>query len=251
MDTPQYRPDPAKPFRLRAVTARLKSILLDAESKQIWVRAQLVVKRVSANGYLHGELVDIDEYGRTVAKMNVVIWRDELVRIKQKLAADGQPDALSGNSEICALCAVRFNEVHGLQLQVFDVDPTFGESHIERNRHRILARLKAEGLLETNKSSKLPKGPLKIGLVTSKHSAAHADFSKTLRASPYAFKVLLAAASMQGQGTSAEVVAAINSLIQSRVDVIRLVRGGGSPIDLAWFDVTRARICRLLRMGTG
>jgi len=165
-----------------------------------------------------------------------VIWRAEYERIKQNLSDGGQPEALTGNGEICALCAVRFHEVYGLQLQIFDVDPNFGESHIERNRHRILQKLKAEGLLERNKATTLPLAPLRIGLVTSANTAAYADFTKTLDGSPFAFKILLAASTMQGQGTSAEVVAAVNRLIQSQVDVICLVRGGGSPLDLAWFD---------------
>jgi exodeoxyribonuclease VII large subunit len=224
-------------FRLRAITGRLKSILLDATQKQFWVRAQLVPDKVNRmRGHFYGELADIDEDGRTVAKMRAVIWRGEYERIKQKLADDGQPDALNGNREICALCAVRFHEVYGLQLQVFDVDPNFGESHIERNRYRILQKLRAEGLLERNKTTTLVRASLRIGLVTSANTAAYADFTKTLGGSPYAFKILLAASAMQGQMTSAEVVAAISSLIQAQVDVICLVRGGGSPLDLAWFD---------------
>src|SRR6202040_2494789 len=138
MGLPQCTPEQVKIFPLRAITARLKSILLDATNKQFWVRAQLVPDKVNrTSGHFYGELVDIDEDGRTVAKMKIVIWRAEYERIKQKLSDGGQPEALIGNREICALCAVRFHEVYGLQLQIFDVDSNFGESHIERNRYRI------------------------------------------------------------------------------------------------------------------
>ena len=49
---------------------------------------------------------------------------------------------------------------------------------------------------------------------------------------------------MQGRETTREVVAAIKVLIASKVDVICLVRGGGSPLDLAWFD--SEAICRAI-----
>ena len=41
---------------------------------------------------------------------------------------------------------------------------------------------------------------------------------------------------MQGRASAVEVVNAIRTLANSRVEVICLVRGGGSPLDLAWFD---------------
>src|SRR5262249_19720750 len=98
------------------------------------------------------------------------------------------------------------------------------------------ANPQGEGLLERNKATKVLRAPLRIGLITSANTAAYADFTKTLVGSPYGFEIFLAAASMQGQTTSAEVNAAIHKLIQTQVDLICLVRGGGSALDLAWFD---------------
>ncbi len=131
----QNTPAQPKAHRLRSVTAGLKALLLDATKKSFWVRAQLVSDKVNRyGGHFYGELMDIDDNGQTLAKMRVVIWRAEYQKIRQKLLDDGQPDALDGNREICVQCAVRFHEVYGLQLQIFDVDPAFGESHIDRNR---------------------------------------------------------------------------------------------------------------------
>jgi exodeoxyribonuclease VII large subunit len=234
---PHDTPAQPKIHRLRSVTARLKTLLLDATKKTFWVRAQLVSDKGNRQGgHFYGELVDIDDNGQTLAKMRVVIWRAEYQKIRQKLLDDGQPDALNGNREICVYCAVRFHEVYGLQLQVFDVDPTFGESHIDRNRRQILEKLQREGLLDKNKATVLVAAPLRIGLITSANSAACADFTKTLGASPFSFKTLLVAAAMRGQASEGEVVAAIRTLVASRVEVICPVRGGGSPLDLACFD---------------
>ena len=233
--TSQITPGPIKIHRLRSVTERLKNILLESTKKTFWVRAQLV-SGGSKGGHFYGELVDIGDRGETVAKMRVMIWRAEYEKIRQKLIDDGQPDTLHGNREICALCSLRFHEVHGLQLQILDVDPTFGESHINRNRRQILEKLQRDGLLDKNKATVLATAPLRIGLITSANSAAYADFTTTLGMSPFSFKVSLVPTTMQGQATAGEVIAAIKTLIRSQVEVICLVRGGGSPVDLAWFD---------------
>src|SRR4051794_29276232 len=86
---------PKKIFRLRAVTARLKAILLESTDKVFWVQAQLVPgKAHQRGGHFYGEFVEVDPAGKQVAKIRVVIWRAEYEKIRVKLLADGQADAL-------------------------------------------------------------------------------------------------------------------------------------------------------------
>lgn len=238
-----HSPQPASPpkiFPLRAVTARIKAILLEATTRRFWVRAHLVSKQAGfRSGHFYCELVETDGGGRQVAKISAVIWKSSFDVINRKLQAAGAEDALKGNKEICAYCSIEYHDVHGLKLQIHDVDPTFGEAQIDRNRRLILERLKAEQLLVRNKALKLPAAVLRIGLITSQDSAAFSDFTKTLSASPFAFKVILATASMQGERLEEQVLAALQALIRLGVEAICLVRGGGSQVDLAWFDNER------------
>ena len=228
---------PPKVYRLRAVTGRIGQIILEATGKQFWVQAHLVVNKGGAKaGHFYCELVDLDDAGRQVARMRAVAWKSQYDAICRKLKEAGLADALAGNQEICALCSVSFHEVHGLSLQIHDVDPNFGEAQIDRNRRLILETLKQEDLLERNKQTALPAAALRIGLVTTANSAAYNDFQKTLAGSPFAFRVFLAPAAMQGERAAEQVSAAIQRLITQGVDVICIVRGGGSQLDLAWFD---------------
>jgi exodeoxyribonuclease VII large subunit len=228
---------PPKIFRLRAVTARINDIILDVTTKRFWVQAHLVVSKGGArSGHFYCELVDNDENGAPIARMQAVIWRSQLDSIRNKLRDAGDPDVLAGNREICALCSVSYHAVYGLKLQIHDVDPSFGEAQIDRNRRLILEQLKNEGILSKNKLTNLPAAALRIGLITAEKSAAYNDFANTLRASPFSFKVIAAFASMQGENMERQVLAAFHSLIGLHVDVICIVRGGGSQLDLAWFD---------------
>lgn len=234
---------PAQPpriYKLRSVTARIKEILLETTTKRFWVQAHLVSKQAGfGSGHFYGDLVEMDDRGRQVSKMGAVIWKSTLDVINRKLQREGHGDVLRGNKEICALCSVEFHEVHGLKLQIHDIDQTFGEAQIDRTRRVILERLTAEGLLHRNKSVALAAATLRIGLITADGSAALSDFTKTLSTSPFAFKVIFAPANMQGERLEQDVLGSLRSLAQLGVDVICIVRGGGSQIDLAWFDNER------------
>lgn len=215
----------------------MKELLLDFSYQKYWVRAQLLIDRGGLKGgHFYCELLDVDQKGTQTAKMRAVIWRAEYQRIIKKLQQLGVNDILKNNSEVCVLCSVRFHDVYGLSLNIFDIDPTFGEAQIDRNRRMILEKLLAEGILGKNAEKSIRVDLLKIGLVTSKDSAAYNDFIRTLTHSPYSFKIVIAHSTMQGENTAAEVTAAINLLIRANVDVICIIRGGGSQTDLAWFD---------------
>jgi exodeoxyribonuclease VII large subunit len=233
---PDALSQPPRIFRLAAVTGRIRDLLLEVSAKRFWVRAQLVARSAARSGHFYGELLDVDEGGQTVAKLNAVIWRSSLTEIRRTLEQAGATELLEGNREICVLCSVIYHEVHGLSLQIHEVDPTFGEAHIDRNRRLILERLSAEELLDLNGRLPVPAAPLTIGLITAAGSAAANDFLRTIAESPYSFRVILASAAMQGERLEADVLQALDDLSQLPLDLVAIVRGGGSQVDLAWFD---------------
>ena len=106
------------------------------------------------------------------------------------------------------------------------------------------ARLEAEGLFDPARKRPLPAMPRAVGLVTSMGAAALHDVVTALRRRVPHIPVILAPAAVQGAGAPAEIVRALQSLyaLEPAVDVILLVRGGGSIEDLwAFNDETLAR----------
>jgi exodeoxyribonuclease VII large subunit len=104
------------------------------------------------------------------------------------------------------------------------------------NRERLLKTLAADGLLRANAARPLPPVPLRVGLVTSHDTAAYHDFVHELEVSGYAWQVCLADVRVQGSGAPKRLVWALRALARQRVDVVVIVRGGGSRSDLAPFD---------------
>ncbi len=119
---------------------------------------------------------------------------------------------------------------------------------------RLKAKLEAEGLFETNRKRELPIAPRGIGLVTSLGAAALHDVITALQRRVPHIPVMVSPSSVQGVGAPQELCQALSNLYQYNelihrvdanlkdeaegvpVDVILLVRGGGSLEDLWAFN---------------
>jgi exodeoxyribonuclease VII large subunit len=130
-----------------------------------------------------------------------------------------------------------FAQNGSLGFKMSDLDPRFTLGDLAAKREEIVNRLKRDGLYDRNKRLHPPLVPLGIGLVTSKGSAAHADFMKTLEQSGIGFRVRLCDVRVQGDGAAASVAAAVAHLATlDDVDLVAVIRGGGAKTDLAAFD---------------
>jgi exodeoxyribonuclease VII large subunit len=116
------------------------------------------------------------------------------------------------------------------------IDPGFTLGRLAVERERLLHALADEGLLRANRANPIPVPPLRVGLVTSVGSAAHADFNEELSCSGFPFTILERDARVQGEGSAIDLAEALHMVATHRPDVIALIRGGGSATDLAAFD---------------
>jgi exodeoxyribonuclease VII large subunit len=105
---------------------------------------------------------------------------------------------------------------------------------------QLKARLEAQGLFDPGRKRPLPVFPRAIGIATSPGAAALHDVVTCLRRRAPHVPVVLAPAAVQGAQAPGELVRALSSLYRlaeaGRLDVILLVRGGGSIEDLWAFN---------------
>ncbi|HEY0826107.1 MAG TPA: exodeoxyribonuclease VII large subunit [Ramlibacter sp.] len=105
---------------------------------------------------------------------------------------------------------------------------------------RLKAKLEAEGLFDGARKRELPLLPRGIGIATSLGAAALHDVVTCLRRRAPHVPVVLAPAAVQGSQAPGELVAALQALYRlaehGTLDVILLVRGGGSMEDLWAFN---------------
>lgn len=105
---------------------------------------------------------------------------------------------------------------------------------------QLKARLEAQGLFDPGRKRPAPALPRGIGLVTSPGAAALHDVVTALRRRAPHVPVVFAPAAVQGAQAAAELVRALSALYRlaeaGALDVILLVRGGGSIEDLWAFN---------------
>lgn len=132
-----------------------------------------------------------------------------------------------------------------------------GEGTIKKAANLLEAKLKKEGLFAEERKRILPQRPEKIGLITSKESAAYGDFVKVVSAR-WGLEVQLYDVQVQGEMAPSQITRAIDyfASLSEPPEVLVIIRGGGSTDDLQAFsaeNVTRAvagsRIPTLVAIG--
>lgn len=202
------------------------------------VTAEISTVCAHSNGNCYLELIE-KKPSQTgfVAKARAIIRRNiyPLVALSFEQAT-GRP--LTAGMEVLMEVRVVFHPVYGLQLDVFDIDPTFTLGADERRRREIIAMLEADGVVGLNKELSLPRPIRRIAVISAASAAGYGDFCKQLQQSGFPFHTKLFAATMQGEKVEREVIAALNAIAGELEcwDVVVVIRGGGAVSDLAGFN---------------
>lgn len=151
----------------------------------------------------------------------------------------------------------RLHPQYGFSLQIQTIQPA-GEGSLRRAAQLLQAKLTAEGLFDEDRKRSLPYPPSHVGLITSRESAAYADFVKILGKRWQGVRISLADVQVQGEAAPEQITEAISYFNQHAdpPEILVIIRGGGSAEDLAAFSteqVTRAvagsRIPTLVAIG--
>jgi exodeoxyribonuclease VII large subunit len=228
---------PAEPtFSVGELATQVADALRRAFPEQLWVRGEVQNLKRYPSGHTYFSLVEKGSGtgDKVRARLSCVLFRDDRPAVTRALKE--VPGAELGN-DVEVRIRGRVSVYQGqLQLVMSAIDPVFTVGGIAANRERVLRALAADGLLEVNARVPMPLVPLRIGLVTSRESAAYHDFVHELEVSGLAFVVGVVDVRVQGAAASRRIVWALNELSNLDVDVVVLARGGGSRADLAPFD---------------
>ena len=203
-----------------------------------WIRGE--VAKVYEKTHLYVDLVDAGSSANDSKRpvLNAHCWATQWNAIKRRLASEGV--SLKPGAVVNVFGYVDLYAPQGrIGFTVTDIDVSGLVGDVARRRAELIARLEAEGLLETNKRRALSPVPLRVGLVASPQTEGYNDFTGQLLESGFGFDVVLVTTTVQGEGAPSQIVAAIEALDVAAVDVICVVRGGGSKGDLACFDDER------------
>lgn len=111
-----------------------------------------------------------------------------------------------------------------------------GEGKLRLQVAKRARTLEAEGLMNPARKRALPAYPQTIGLVTSPRGAAIHDVLRTLRRRFPIANVVVAGVAVEGVNAAQGIVAGIHCVVEARVEVVCVVRGGGTFEDLMPFN---------------
>ncbi|MEO8104793.1 MAG: exodeoxyribonuclease VII large subunit [Candidatus Saccharibacteria bacterium] len=199
---------------------------LDFAYPSLVITGELANMRVSKNRWVYFDLKDAEasvKFFGTVYQLPGPLENGMLLKVR------GSP---------------HLHPLYGFSVTAQNIQPS-GEGTIRRAAELLKLKLTAEGLFAPERKRSISYPPRRIGLITSRQSAAYADFIKILTARWQGIDIELVDVQVQGEPAVGQIVAAIDQFNSQAEppDVLVLIRGGGSVDDLAAFSseqVTRA-----------
>ncbi len=223
----------AKTFTVSEILDELDRAITSVLPGPIWVRGEVSGLRRTTGGAAFFRLADaeFDETALEVSARGRVMYD-----IDNQLNASGVGTLKDGVELRARGTVVVDHRQSRLRLSLLEIDPAFTAGRLAMLRAEVLSKLSSDGSLAANGALPIPLVPQRIGLVTSRGSAAHADFIDHLESAPFRFEVKTVHTTVQGEGAAEAVARAITRVGKEHIDVIALIRGGGSKLDLAVFD---------------
>lgn len=213
---------PARTIHSVAELAEILRALIEDSLPRLWVEGEISNFSRPASGHWYFTLKD------ERAQIRCAMFRNANY-------LTGRPPA-NGDRVLVRAQAGYYAARGDLQLICEHLEPA-GQGALLREFEALKRRLSAEGLFDAARKRPLPASPRRIGLVTSATGAAVQDVIAALGRRFPLLQVLLWPVPVQGAAAAPAIVRALQRLpARHPVDLVLLVRGGGSLEDLWAFN---------------
>ena len=236
-----------KGVSLSAFLARVKAAVQLAIPQPVWVRTEIRKLQVARSGHVYLELEERSDKGLSIASAKGVIWKARFPSLDAKFVA-GTGDQLMPDMKVLLQVRAQFHELHGLDLIIEDVDPSYTLGDLFAKMDRIRTTLKAEGLFGRNKALAAPSEFVRVAVISPAGSAGQGDFRSEADVIEWAqlCRFNYFPAVFQGPDAAASIKNAMRSVhaahLEEAYDALAIIRGGGLKADLAWLnDLSLAR----------
>ena len=212
-----------KIFSIEELNGTLKGLVISHFSFPITVKGEISNASKPINGHQYFKLSD--ESGFNKHSIKCMIWKGASQQIVREYE----------NQEVLVTGKVTVYEATGeSQIQVTEIKE-YGEGALKKAIEDTRIKLEKEGLFENKKL--LPKYPTRIGLITSPDSHALHDVCSKLKSRFPISDIIIYPSLVQGKYAPENIIKQIIRCNKDRnVDVILLIRGGGSLEDLMAFN---------------
>jgi exodeoxyribonuclease VII large subunit len=225
---------------LYQLNKNIHDTLREGMRESVWVKAEIAQMKENFSGHCYLELVDKDPKSeKLLAQTKANIWANTY-RILKPYFETTAGIRLTEGLQILILVRVDFHELYGLSLNIVDIDPAFTVGELALRKLETIKKLRNDGIFNINHELQLPLVPQRIAVISSGSAAGYTDFVSHLteNAFSYVFSLKLFQAAMQGEKAVDSIIEALDQIYNeiSNFDVVVIIRGGGSQLDLSCFD---------------
>ncbi len=178
------------------------------------------IKR-AASGHIYFSLKD----SKTNEIVNCAIWKN-VYKMYGIAMEDGMEVVVSGSADIYGIRG-------SLTFKIRTIERV-GAGALKKAYDELKLKLEKKGFFKKERKREIPKYPQKIGVITSLKGAAVHDFVNNL--GKFGFKIFLCDSRVEGQEAVKEILLSIKTMKNKNIDVLVLIRGGGSLQSLIAFD---------------
>lgn len=227
-------------LKLSELNGLVKGAIEEALPAMVWVMAEISELKTNRSGHCYLSLVEKDVASdAVVAQARGTIWSYSYRMLKPFFESTTGQSFREG-LKVLLKVTVEFHPLYGYSLNIRDIDPTYTLGDMARKRKEIIERLQAEGVFDMNRELELPTVPQRIAVISSPTAAGYQDFMNQLHQNDYhiRFYTALFPAVMQGNQAEASLIDALEQIYayEDFFDVVVIIRGGGSQLDLSTFD---------------
>ena len=226
-----------KQYSLSELCAEIQEVVENDLLERYWVRAEIA--SLSARGHCYMELVEKADDNMLAAKVRATCWSNVYSLLSAYFIQEtGQ--ALRVGMQVLVEVSVTFHPVYGLSLNVWNIDPTYTQGDLAKQRQATILRLTEDGVIELQQRLELPTLIRKVAVISAADAAGYGDFCDQLQNNRFGvkFEIELFAAVMQGDHAPKSIIKALNEIVseEEKWDIVVIIRGGGATTDLGCFD---------------
>ena len=215
-------------LQVAELTARMRAALEEDPALQdVYVEGEISSCNRAQSGHCYLSLKDVRPGMGDRATVQMLMFRRELSALRfepatgQHVIAHGQISLYAPNGSV--------------RLLLDHVEPV-GVGALAIAFRQLVQRLTAEGLFAAERKRPLPPLPRRLAVVTSPNGAAVRDVIHVIHRRCPITAILVVPTVVQGDAAPAQIVAALQAAVRPGVELVLLVRGGGSLEDLQAFN---------------
>ena len=228
-----------KVYSLSNLTRSIQNVIEAHCNKVVWIKAEIVrLNYYPKSGHCYPTLVE-KKNGKVIAELRGNIWAGHFELINNKFKSVLKEE-LKDNITVVIQGTITYSPVHGLALNITDIDPEFTLGELAREKAETITKLKEKNILGLNREKNLPILPKTLAIISVETSKGYGDFMEVIKKNPYGYRYhfLLFPAILQGERAVTTISEQLEKIKKySEVfDAVAIIRGGGGEIGLSCFD---------------